>query len=417
MKKLPQQVVDDLMNDNDFLSLDEAGQDEILSEIQRKLDISQPSENILQKAAKAAQGFDSFTEQAMYGATNMATFGLPDLIEKKTGFPMSPGKPEGTAQHIGRGIGDVAGFAMGGPEAIAKNVGNKIANPLLRGMVKGGSQMAAFSPANLAGGDSSLSEEGLKVGGGAALGGVVESAFPLASNVFFRKNIAKDKADALGAELGKIKDSIKANPSATHDATGLWVKLKDIYDQAAPEVQRKLGSMKRWIDDIEASGGTVHPDFIRQMEEELGSQAKFMSQKGGFFQFLSKPKSPGANRAMQEGRTAASGEYDAIATKSGHPEFGNKSRELSEILKKFPDNDPSKSAKNLGVKVASAIAGTAVTKNPLVGLGIFLGETAAQNPEIKQGLYKAVSSPKGQNFLGNLAKAQRAGAGTTIQKA
>ena len=82
----------------------------------------------------------------------------------------------------------------------------------------------------------------------------------------------------------------------------------------------------------------------------------------------------------------------------------------------FPDDDPSKTMKNLGVKVASAIAGTAITKNPLVGLGIFLGETAAQNPAIKQAAYKAISGSKGQNILGKLAKAQRVGASTTIQQ-
>jgi len=416
VKKIPQEVIDDLMNDEDFLSLDEAGQDEILAGIQAKLGVTDRPENILQKVAKAGQSFQDFSDQAMYGATNMATFGLPDLIESKTGFKMSPGEPEGTAQHIGRGIGDVAGFAMGGPEALAGKVGGKIANPLLRGMAKGGVGMAGFSPVNLAKGDSSLGEEATKIGAGAGIGGALESVFPAVSNAFFRKNISKEKADALGSELGKIKESIKSNPSSTHDATGLWVKLKDIYDKAAPEVQRKLGSMKRWIDDIESQGGNVHPDFIRQMEEELGSQAKFHAQKGGFFQFLQKPKSPGANRALQEGRTAASGDYDVIAQKAGYPEFPGKSKELSGILKKMPDDDPSKVVKNLGVKVASAIAGTAVTGNPLVGLGIFLSETAAQNPQIKQGLYKAVSGKKGQNFLGGLAKAQRVGAGTTIQK-
>lgn len=54
MKKLPQEIVDDLMNDQDFLSLDEASQDEMLNQIQKKMGISQPSENILQKSIKAA---------------------------------------------------------------------------------------------------------------------------------------------------------------------------------------------------------------------------------------------------------------------------------------------------------------------------------------------------------------------------
>lgn len=53
MKKLPQEIIDDLMNDQDFLSLDDAGQDEILGDIQKKMGINEPSENILQKAAKS----------------------------------------------------------------------------------------------------------------------------------------------------------------------------------------------------------------------------------------------------------------------------------------------------------------------------------------------------------------------------
>jgi len=233
----------------------------------------EPSGNVLHRAASGIKGFTNFTDQAMYGLANTATLGLPNLIEKKTGFPMSPGEPKGVSQQIGRGIGDIAGFGMGGPEMIGGKVAKGIANPLLRGLARGTSSMASGSPAAIASGDSSLGKEAIKTGFGSVLGGATESIFPAVSNAFFRKNISKAKIDDLGNEIGSIKESIKNNPTATHDATGLWVKLSDIYDNAAPEVQRKLGSMKRWINDIESLGGNVHPNFIRQMEEELGSLA------------------------------------------------------------------------------------------------------------------------------------------------
>lgn len=54
MKKLPPEIVQELMNDEDFLGLDDAGQEEILAEVQRKLGIREPSENILQRAARGA---------------------------------------------------------------------------------------------------------------------------------------------------------------------------------------------------------------------------------------------------------------------------------------------------------------------------------------------------------------------------
>jgi hypothetical protein len=360
------------------------------------------SQNVLIRAAK---GLKEFSDQAQYGFTNTATFGLPNLLEKKTGFKMSPGEPKGMAGNIGRAAGDIGGFVGGGPEQLAGKGALKFlpkAGKFTKGAAKLGASTASLSPASMASGDSSMGQEAAKVAGGAALGGALEAVPNVLMKAGFRKNIKREKLDGLLKDIGKTKGQVK-DSGQTYDATNLLDQLTKISDEMAPAVRNKATELNRWITDLKSrtqstilgkSGKPVSKppimtaDELRQMEAELGSFAKFGGTKGGFAQFV-KPSSPVANEATKSARTAASGEYDKIAG----PEFATKSKKVSSILKRYPDLDPSKGRNDFGQRVAGSIAATAMSGNPLVGFGTYVLQKLSGLPEIKQATYKALGNP------------------------
>lgn len=383
----------------------------------------EPHENILQKAMKATsqvgQEFLDQGNQFGYGFTDEATLGAPS-VAKKFGLNMDPGEPKNIMQGVARGAGRVGGFAYGLPEHIAASAVKGIGNPLIRGMAKGGVSMASLSPAGLASGESDLPTEGKRIGIGTLTGGVFgagEAVGDKANKYFFRKNIAKAQIDSLNKELQVIKDKIRSDPNSSADATDLWVKLSDVYDNLAPEVQRQVPKLKRWIDDIAGMGGKVKGDFVRQMESDFGASAKFTSQKNGFFQFLRKPTSPEANKAYQQSRTVASGTYDDLATKVGHPEYASKSSEMAAHLKKFPDMDPSKPSSG-GLLDALIALGTGMSAPPglkaISGIGTYLAEKAVRSPGLRQKAFEMSSNP---SVMSAFSTAGKLGGATAIESA
>lgn len=353
--------------------------------------------NILQKAASSIQQNTSqFSNQAVYGAANNALFGLPGMIESKTGFKMSPGEPDSMAGQAGRIVGDIGGYMAGGPEMLAEKAAGGIANPLIRAATKGAVGMGSFSPANMLMG-SSPQNEGLKAAGGAALGGIGEGLF----NGVFKKNIANEDLQGYLSEISKAKDAIKNDPNATYDSTDLYKNLDNIYNNLAPPMQKKAGVLKQWVDTLRDShmqnqSPMVQGDMIRQMESDLGHAGKYSGEKAGFMQFV-RPKNPVTNQAFKEGRTAASDAYDKLAVQQGYSNFPQQSKNASDILKKWPDLDPSRtSGGGLWSLIKPALAGAgmgALTHNPIAGIGGAIAEKMLESPELKQQAFEFASNP------------------------
>ena len=138
------------------------------SKLPSKDDKIKPAEGLLGSIAKFAQDLGKETygqaNQLAQGFTSEATLHAPEVLAKFGGPSMNMmTEPKSTAQGIARGVGRVGGFALGLPEKIGAKVATGIANPLLRGMARGSSSMASFTPSNLATGDSSLGEKALKI--------------------------------------------------------------------------------------------------------------------------------------------------------------------------------------------------------------------------------------------------------------
>jgi hypothetical protein len=399
------------MDDQDpYVNLPEDNMDDPYANLPDDNVIDHP-ENILKKAAKGLESFKDFSKSAQYGFINTASFGIPEMIEKRTGMQISPE----TENPAGETVGDILGFMAGGPEIVGKGAAKLLpkANAFVKGATKMGAGTASLSPANLMSGDSSLEKEGVKVGAASLLGGSLEGASSALFKGTFGKNIAHKQMQTLGKELGDMKEAIKKDPNAVVDATSLLQRLQTIYDNVADPLKPKLVGLKNWINDLLATGTSkilgpngqpikttpiVGADFVRQMEENLGSLARYTSQKGGIFQFLKKPIEPTVNKALQYGRTIASETYDDAALKAGFPEFAPKSKQVSSILKKYPDMDPSKGggSQDLLDPVAVAIATAQATKNPFLSLIAYGAKKATQVPQARQSVFDALTSKTGQ---------------------
>ena len=127
------------MNDQDFLAMDDEGQDEILSAIQAKLGVNEPSENILQKTAKIAMRLGSTDpmNQTIGGmlpgqgiAGNMAS--MADEYFTDQNVKNFGGDTKNPFQRFVASPNNQLGLIMGG-KAIGEGVGNVAKNAWVSG--------------------------------------------------------------------------------------------------------------------------------------------------------------------------------------------------------------------------------------------------------------------------------------------
>ena len=424
---IPDEILREIVSDPDFQKLSEQDQDRFMDRInQESFGATPKTENLLQRMGKAAREVVGPSAQFSGGLIDSAGFGLPGLAMDKM-LPDSAKEylnPQGAGEQIGRTAGNIGGFVLGGPEQLAAKGAKGLipgAGKFLKGAAGGAAGTASLAPASMMSGDSSLEEEGLRTLGGGLLGGSLEALPNAFFKGAFRKNIKREKLESLNKDLASTKEQVKQS-GKTYDATSLLDELEKIKDGMAPAVQGKATELNKWISDLRSrtqsailspSGKPVSKppimtaDEVRQMESELGAHAKFGDLKGGFFQ-LPKPKSPIANQATKEARTAASGEYDTLAG----PEFAAKSKKVSSILKKYPDLDPSKEKGDVAQRLITSLAAGGATGNPIAGLLTYALQKAASVPAAKQALYKGAKSPLAKGIAKAAGKTTQAAYGT-----
>ena len=376
------------------------------------------SESVLSRALKIGRNIYGPTAQAVGGAFNTAGFSLPGVaVDKLAPEPVKKFiEPTGIPEQIGRVVGDVGGFMFGGPMKLAGKGAMKLlpkAGRFTRGALEGAGSMVSMSPSELATG-STPEHEALKVGGAGLLGGTAERVGNLFMKGAFRKNMKKAKLDSLLKDLEDLKGRAESG-QIEYDETQLLNEAESIYSQMAPAVRRKATELKVWIDDLRSRATSkildpkgrpyqkppmVRADEVRQMEQELGSAAKFGGTKGGFLQFM-RPKSPAADKAYKAGRRSASGAYDDIAGK----EFEEKSSKVASILKRYPDLDPSKGSKDFGERVAAALLGKSVSGSNLASFIAYEVAKALQLPEARQAIFKGITSKSGKAITSGVKKA------------
>jgi len=345
--------------------------------------------NLMGKIGGALKTAKKASDQFQYGLTDTASFGLLDAANKLTGNKYKPG------EGIARTAGEVGGFAFGGPAMVGKGAASMVPNAgrFAKGAITAGTGAASLAPKELAMGESTPEESAINIAGTAALGGAAEAIPNALMKGLFRKNIKRTKMDSLIEDIGKIKESIKSDPTQTVQAQPIKAQLQAIYDGMKGPTKKGGRVIKDWIDYL-GDQVEVHADDILQIERDLGANAKFGGTKGGFFELL-RPKNPVANEAIKAGRTVASDVYDDAATQAGFPEFGPKSRKIHDISKKFPDMDPSKNERDIGSRVGAALFAQAKTGSPLAALLTYLGEKAMQTAAVKQSIYKKLASKTG----------------------
>lgn len=221
MKKLPPEVVEQLMNDEDFLSLDDAGQDEILGEIQKKMGIQQPSENILQKAMKAVKSnpLNVFPGIAAYN------YGM----EKKNEF-IEPALKANES---------IPGIFPKAENFIVKNV---LTDPLGYASAEGGTRLLAF--------------------GGKGIGGVAKKVPGFISRTIKKgKDIATSGGNLkkVESQLGEIERSIE---------TGMANKSKITEDLSSEALAQSLKN-KGKISSTAKRNTEIYGKTLDDIEERL----------------------------------------------------------------------------------------------------------------------------------------------------
>lgn len=260
MKKLPQNVLDDLMNDQDFLGLDEASQDEIISGIQRKLGVSEPSENILQKAAKMAMGSmqDAMVPPTAQAGSNPLTTGLNmGMSGMQASMPWQQATGENAkGRIIDESTSDPMG-RLGMHLATDLGVGTVIGGPgVVRGVGKGISEVGPFM--------KSVSKlRNMEKGGTELQEGFRKSLF--SSRASLTDNFEKDLANL---------------PEASHDISDI---IERISTQARynPSVQSQINKspmMKMLIEKPELGKG-ISTKAFQDIRNEFGKGVNYTSGK------------------------------------------------------------------------------------------------------------------------------------------
>lgn len=238
------------------------------------------SENILQRAASAIRPVLGPHMQAAGGAINTAGFGLPGLAMDKM-LPQGAKdfmKPQGIGEKIGRGVGNIGGFMLGGPEQLAAKGATKLlpkgANAFVKGITKGGASMASLSPVAMAEG-SSPGVEALKIGAGGLAQGTVEGLAPYAHKALkevgpFMNSVGKLKR--MGKGETKIQESARA---------ALFKNRANLTD----EFEKDLSNLPEAIHDIEEN--ILRIDLLSKYNPSLQSQ---INKSGMMKQLIKKPE-------------------------------------------------------------------------------------------------------------------------------
>jgi len=117
--KIPQNVIDELSNDQDFLAMDEASQDEVMSQIESKFGHIQKPENFLQRALNA-------TSTSMSSGIGMANPLAPMMTMRKMNEEMVDKNVQDPLLNFGTKMA-IDPLSYGGPGVAktgAKGVGN-----------------------------------------------------------------------------------------------------------------------------------------------------------------------------------------------------------------------------------------------------------------------------------------------------
>jgi len=247
VSKIPQEVIDDLMNDNDFLSLSDQEQDEILDKIGSKFGETPRTENILQRMAKAAVKpfMPPSQSDPLTGAFQMG--GMAPVLGAYGAREELLGEIKNPVTRFGVGVATDPLTYMGGGAA-AKNV----ASSGKKAVSEVGPFMKSIGKLRkMEKGDTALQEG-------------------------FRKSLFKNRAK-LSTEFEKDLSNL---PDATHDISDMVQRIAS-QAQFNPSVQSQIGksSMMQNLIRHPELGRNISTKEFQALRNEFGKGVNYSSGK------------------------------------------------------------------------------------------------------------------------------------------
>jgi len=289
-------IIEKLAQDPEFLELSPEDQDQLVEELaQEQMGVIPKSENLLQRAMKASQGFtQGFADVSTLGGTALARGAAEKLV---------PLPPQAEERYQELTEADPASYAVGA------------AIPIARGAQQLGS---------------------------------------MGINALFGKQLAKK---ALPKATGKLSESIQevikrsqANPAQANVPKNEMLKvLEEGLAKSKEPYGEQATHFRRWIRGLKTPGkypDELTADIISEIETVFGKAAKFG--KG--------VNNPILQQSAKEVNRYASGRMDILAKKTGVPEFIKRSAEKSKLLK-AANNKPSGINKLINNAVKATIIG------------------------------------------------------------
>lgn len=221
--------------------------------------------------------------------------------------------------------------------------------------------------------------------------GAIEGVTRGFGNVFFRKQVANEALNKLSNKLIEMKQSLASNPNLKAKTFELYSHMTDAFD-SLPEPMKtgKVAQrLKTWMKYMSDKSGLTAKDLIL-MEEDLGKAANFGEVSKGVFMPASDIPNAATNRIAKTSRTKVSDLVDQLSEQGGQKEFKSTSQKLSKAISKSKDYDPTKGYGSWSGRMGSAIGATAITGNPLAGVGAYALEKTLQNPTLRNTLFKII---------------------------
>ena len=224
----------------------------------------------------------------------------------------------------------------------------------------------------------------------AGVTGLVEGVTRGAGKLFFRKQLSNELLGKLSKKLGGMKQEMINNPSIQTLSEPIKKTIEEAYSMLPEPVKRGGANnvINRWVSYLNDNPVLNANDLIA-METDLGQAATYGTMSKGVFQPAEVPN-PATNEVAKIGRTKVSDLVEKVSEESGQKGFKETSKKISQLLSKYTDFDPTKAYGSFSGRMGSAVGATALTGNPLVGVGTYAVEKFLQNPSVRNALFKGV---------------------------
>lgn len=282
----------------------------------------------------------------------------------------------------------MAGQALGGFfGGYAGSVGGTAAGSALEQIIKSGVRGKKFDLGKMTSDTASTA--------------IVEGLLRGAGNVLFRREIAAEAMGALGRKLGAMKTTLaeigQNNPSASIPKEKVLNLIQSELDKTNVPFGKASVVLNKWKNFLsKSSTKTVSPSSLMELEDDMGSVAKFSTQQAGGISLVPDVQKKALNASAKKIRSVVSGEVDNLASKYGMSDFEKISKQISALKEKFPNSELKSGRLLPGVPATWFSSGSGLlagltTHNPVIGLTAGMMIEGLQSPVIRNALFQGIA--------------------------